>query len=85
MINLSKLTKELTAAGIPISGCNTAGVVWAPDGRTEIQAQPQVAAVIAAHDPTPEPPAPSMADLITALQNQIELQNQVIEELLSNG
>jgi hypothetical protein len=83
MFNISKLSKELAAAGIPFSGCNSDGVVWGPDGATEIQPLPEVAAILAAHDPAPEPPAPSLADQITALQAQIELQDQVIMELLN--
>jgi len=87
-INTSKLTKELIAAGIAVSGCNIFGTVWAADGITEIQNQPAVAAVIAAHDPT-EVPEPTLEDQIaaitaqlTAAQARIELQDQVIQELL---
>ena len=52
MINVAKLHQEIENAGIPISGCTEHGVVWDVDGNTEIQDQPEVAAVIAAHDPT---------------------------------
>lgn len=52
-INVSKLSKELEQAGIPYSGVNADGVVWGVDeNRTPIQNQPNVAAVILAHDPT---------------------------------
>ncbi len=51
MINVPKLTDELTEAGIPNGGCAADGVVWAVDGETEIQDQSNVMAVIAAHDP----------------------------------
>lgn len=50
-INVEKLHKEIENAGIPISGCDEKGVVWDVDGTTEIQDQPEVAAVIATHDP----------------------------------
>ncbi len=43
------LTRELTIAGIQFSGCNAQGIVWDLMGN-EIQNQPNVAAVIAAHD-----------------------------------
>ena len=50
-INPSKLSEEIIAAGIPISGCSSTGIVWGPDGITEIQNQPNVQAIIATHDP----------------------------------
>lgn len=51
-INVAKLSRELQAAQIPFSGVNDAGVVWDVDeNRTEIQNQPNVAAIILAHDP----------------------------------
>ena len=58
MLNLNheKFMKELSAAGIAAGGCNEAGKVWDIDGITEIQDRPDVAALIAAHDPSPEPP-----------------------------
>ncbi len=51
MINTKKLHEEIIGAAIDISGCNEDGVVWGPDGSIEIQDQPAVAAIIAAHDP----------------------------------
>jgi hypothetical protein len=51
MIDVEKLTRQLQAAGISVSGCNDKGVVWAADGTTEIQKSPEVQAVIAAHKP----------------------------------
>jgi len=57
MINTSKLTSELQAVGIVTNGCNSDGIVWDKDNN-EIQHRPDVEAVIAAHDPTPEPPPP---------------------------
>lgn len=52
MKNSGKLHGELLAAGIQISGCNSDGKVWDVGGN-EIQDRQDVAAVIAAHDPTP--------------------------------
>lgn len=51
IINPAKLSREITAAGIANSGCNEKGIVWGIDG-TEIQDLPDVAPIIAAHDPT---------------------------------
>lgn len=53
MINVEKLTQEIISSGIKISGCNINGVVWAEDGKTEIQKRADVALIIKAHDPTP--------------------------------
>jgi len=49
MINVTKLQKELS--NIPNGGCNDKGVVWDVDGVTEIQSRPDVAAILAAHNP----------------------------------
>ncbi len=51
MINTRKLSKELIFAKIRHGGVNEDGVVWSEDGKIEIQARPDVAAVIAAHNP----------------------------------
>lgn len=53
-INFDKLIDELTIANIKFSGISEKGIVWAEDGKTEIQDRKDVKAVIAAHDPTPE-------------------------------
>lgn len=50
-INVAKLSKELTAAGIAIGGCNSNGIVWDVDGVTEIQNLPEVQAVLRVHTP----------------------------------
>lgn len=68
MINVRKLSKELKAAGILFGGCNADGVVWDTDGVTEIQNRKEVIAVLAVHDPTPEP----NVDLFTELEKRIE-------------
>lgn len=68
-INVSKLTAELKAAGIPTLGCNSNGVVWDPDNK-EIQTRPDVAAIIAAHEPTPVPVI-SLEDKVAELTAQI--------------
>ena len=51
MINVAKLSKELTAAGIAIGGCNSNGIVWDVDGVTEIQNLPEVQTVLRVHTP----------------------------------
>lgn len=63
MINPQKLTQELITAGITTHGnCNSRGVVW-DDENNEIQDRPDVAAIIAAHDPTPILPTSQIFDL----------------------
>lgn len=71
-MDVNKLTQELISAGIKISGCNSKGIVWDVDGLTEIQDRKDVKAVIAKHDPTPEP--------IEALDQKIE---RIITEKLA--
>lgn len=73
MINVNKLSKELTIAGIQHSGCNSNGIVWAIDGITEIQAQPAIAAIIAAHDPNPSAVELAQAARKTAAKNNAKL------------
>lgn len=52
-INIGKLSKELVSAGITTHGnCNSNGVVW-DDNNNEIQTRPDVAAIIANHNPGP--------------------------------
>ena len=49
--NIAILTQELRAAGISTDGnCSDTGVVWSDDGK-EIQTRPDVAAILAAHNP----------------------------------
>lgn len=52
-INTVKLTNELLEAGININGVRSTGEVFDLDN-LEIQDRENVAAVIAAHDPTPD-------------------------------
>lgn len=49
-INVMKLHKELVAAGVEISGCNSDGKVWDKDN-IEIQDRADMQAIILAHDP----------------------------------
>ena len=57
--NIAVLTQELRAAGISIAGnCSDTGIVW-DDNNQEIQTRPDVAAILAAHNPDaviPQPP-----------------------------
>jgi hypothetical protein len=57
--NVMILTEQLRAANISTAGnCSDTGIVWSDDGK-EIQTRPDVAAILAAHDPDvilPEPP-----------------------------
>jgi hypothetical protein len=49
MIHIQGLLRELATAGIAVGGCNSDGKVWDVNG-LEIQARPDVAAVIATHN-----------------------------------
>lgn len=63
--NFDKLRRELAVIGYTqIISINSDGVVIARiDGIDEaIQYRPDVAAVLAAHDPTPDPEPPSLED-----------------------
>ena len=90
MIDINKLSNELQKAKIIFSGCNDAGVVWAEDGKTEIQKRPDVKAVIAAHDPTPEDIPPSIEERLIKAEAQlvairksapVEMQTKIDDEL----
>lgn len=71
LINPTNLDKELKLAGIKIGGCNSNGVVWAEDGTTEIQNRKDVKAIIAKHDPTPEPAPPPIEERIKKLESAL--------------
>jgi len=68
--NSFKLCSELRAAGITNHGnCNSNGVVW-DDDNNEIQDRPDVAAVLAAHDPIEYSLLPAMQIIMAnALQS----------------
>jgi hypothetical protein len=72
MINVTKLTNDLINAGIVTCGCNSNGVVW-DDDNNDISKRPDVAMIIANHDPTPDPEPPSDKELILALQAQVAI------------
>ncbi len=72
-INVSKLTAELIEAGIQTNGCDSNGVVWDKDNN-QIQDQPDVKAVINAHDPTP--------DEITILRKEYSKVGVIPEEMI---
>jgi hypothetical protein len=70
MINITKLSEELRAAGITTHGnCNSNGVVW-DDNNNEIQDRPDVALIIANHDPAPDPLPPTLEEQIAELKAQ---------------
>ena len=52
VLNATKLTGELLSASIPITGCNSNGVVSFAAEATQAH-RDQAAAILAAHDPTP--------------------------------
>ena len=69
--NSFKLCSELRAAGITTHGnCNSIGVVW-DDDNNEIQDRPDVAAILEAHDPTPDPEPKTDREVIAELQAQV--------------
>ena len=77
--NIAVLTQELRAAGISIAGnCSDTGIVWGDDGK-EIQTRPDVAAILAAHDPDaliPQPPT---------LDERLEALELVTDMLMDGG
>lgn len=95
MININKLSNELKQANISFSGCNEAGVVWAEDGKTEIQNRPDVKAVIAVHDPAPDVEKPSVEERLIKVEAELaairksapmEMQTKIDDELkVKNG
>lgn len=69
MINPPKLSKELIAAGISTQGnCNSSGIVW-DDNNNEIQTRPDVASIVAAHDPIDHVAISIAARVANAKQN----------------
>jgi hypothetical protein len=80
-IKADKLLRELKTAGIETDFCNTNGKVLALDGITQIQDQPAVAAVIAAHNPNPTAAEIAAADNKEAapgnLKKVMELNNLI--------
>lgn len=71
--NLDKLERELRHAGILYSSIDSLGRVLSPDGMEWIHERPDVAAIIAAHDPTPDPEPPSLAERLEAAELMIDL------------
>jgi len=65
-MNSQKLLTELLEVFPDVAGCNSQGEVWLVDG-ARIQDRPDVAAIIAAHDPT-ETPQPTEAERVAALE-----------------
>jgi hypothetical protein len=80
MINTTKLSNELRAAGITTHGnCNSNGVVW-DDDNNEIQKRADVKAILAAHDPTPLPPPPTLEEQIAELKAQNALLIKAVDK-----
>lgn len=71
--NLAKLQRELRSAGIAYSSIDSLGRVLSPDGMEWIHKRPDVAAIIAAHDPTPDPDPASLEDRLEAAELMIDL------------
>ncbi len=71
-INVQKLTKELQAAGIEIGGCSESGVVWGPDGTSEIQDREDVRAMMTAHNPEEEAKQKTTEEKLTELVDELE-------------
>jgi len=70
--NINKLTDELRAAGITTHGnCSDTGIVW-DDENNEIQERPDVAAILAAHDPV-ELPVPTVEQRLTDMEDVVKL------------
>jgi hypothetical protein len=53
-VNVEKLTGELAAAGVPVYGVNSNGVITFDPSATDAQ-KATAATVLAAHDPSPTP------------------------------
>ena len=70
MINITKLHKELINAGIKVNGCSVNGIVW-DDDNNDISKRADVAAIIAAHDPTPEPLPPTLEEELIAIKAEL--------------
>ena len=70
--NLDKLERELRAAGILYSSIDSLGRVLSPDGMEWIHERSDVAAIIAAHDPTPDPDPASLEERLEAAELMID-------------
>jgi hypothetical protein len=65
-----RLTAELLAAGVPITGCASDGRIgFRPEATAADRARAE--AILAAHDPTPLPPAPSLESRVAALEREL--------------
>ena len=77
--NIAILTQELRAAGISTAGnCSDTGIVW-DDNNQEIQTRPDVAAILAAHNPDAvisQPPT---------LEERLEALELVTDMLMDGG
>lgn len=65
-----KLDAQLRAAGVPIHGCTSKGRI---DFREEASANDRAyaAAILAAHDPTPDPAPPSVEERLLEFEARL--------------
>lgn len=76
--NAIKLTMELKAAGITSHGnCSDDGIVW-DDDNNEIQGQPDVVAILAAHNPDAAIATPA------TIEERLEAAELMIDLLLTD-
>lgn len=66
--NINKLSHELTKAGIAFGAIDSRGWVRSSDFAIWIHERPDVAAIIAAHDPTPDPEPPTLQERLEAAE-----------------
>jgi hypothetical protein len=83
--DVPKLVKELNAAGIVFTSLDSNGIVRGPSETGFIHERPDVAAILAAHDPTPDPPPPTTEERLEAAELMIDLLLDTQQETPVNG
>jgi hypothetical protein len=68
--NPTRLDAELRAAGIPIDGCASDGRIDFRPEATEVD-RTRADAILAAHDPRPLLPPPSLESRVAALEAEV--------------
>ncbi len=80
MINITKLQRELIAAGITTHGnCNSNGVVW-DDNNNDISKRADVVNILKKHDPTPDLLPPTTDEQIAELRAQIAILSKLADK-----